>query len=339
MGDGKRLSGYRDAAFQPPFHTTTLHPCRPPSTTTQPRSPPIDRVVLWALRIGPPVRTRIRLSSVENRSRCRNSPTNLQRRLCPNRCETRCDTRTVSYSALSRARAGDEHAFAALTDPYRRELQLHCYRILGGVQDAEDALQETLLSAWRALESFEERSSLRAWLYRIATNRCLNMLRDSARRPATAVGRPLAAPEPTRYGEALWLEPYPDELLEGLADAAPGPDARYETREAVRSRSSPRCTASHRASARPSCSATYWAIPAMRSPRCSTPRRPRSTARWSVPARQPRSAGRKRPSAARPISRGTRARRAVRGRVRARRRGTDRRAAGRGRVLDDAPGA
>ena len=102
----------------------------------------------------------------------------------------------MSYSALSRARAGDEHAFAALTDPYRRELQLHCYRILGGVQDAEDALQETLLSAWRALESFEERSSLRAWLYRIATNRCLNMLRDSAKRPADGAGaqtRPLAA--------------------------------------------------------------------------------------------------------------------------------------------------
>ena len=69
----------------------------------------------------------------------------------------------MSCSALSRARAGDDHAFAALTDPYRRELQLHCYRILGGLQDAEDALQETLLSAWRALESFEERSSLRAW--------------------------------------------------------------------------------------------------------------------------------------------------------------------------------
>jgi RNA polymerase sigma-70 factor (ECF subfamily) len=142
----------------------------------------------------------------------------------------------VSESALSRARAGDQQAFAALTDPYRRELQLHCYRILGQVQDAEDAVQDTLLSAWRALESFEERSSVRTWLYRIATNRSLNVLRDSARRPAPALGSsglPFTPPEPTRYAEALWLEPYPDALLEGIPDASAGPDARYETREAV----------------------------------------------------------------------------------------------------------
>ena len=138
----------------------------------------------------------------------------------------------MNDSALIRARAGDHQAFAALTDPYRRELQLHCYRILGQVQDAEDAMQETLLSAWRALESFEERSTLRSWLYRIATNRCLNMLRDSGRRPATAAG-PASTPEPTRYGEVLWLEPYPDALLEGIVDGAAGPEARYETREAV----------------------------------------------------------------------------------------------------------
>ena len=138
----------------------------------------------------------------------------------------------MNDSALIRARAGDHQAFAALTDPYRRELQLHCYRILGQVQDAEDAMQETLLSAWRSLESFEERSTLRSWLYRIATNRCLNMLRDSGRRPATAVA-PASTPEPTGYGEVLWLEPYPDALLEGIAGGAAGPEARYETREAV----------------------------------------------------------------------------------------------------------
>ena len=139
----------------------------------------------------------------------------------------------MNDSALIRARAGDHQAFAALTDPYRRELQLHCYRILGHVQDAEDAVQETLLSAWRALESFEERSTLRSWLYRIATHRCLNMLRDSGRRPATTSGVPSTLPEPSRYGEDLWLEPYPDALLEGIVDSAAGPEARYETREAV----------------------------------------------------------------------------------------------------------
>jgi RNA polymerase sigma-70 factor (TIGR02960 family) len=137
----------------------------------------------------------------------------------------------VNDNALIRARAGDQQAFAELTDPYRRELQLHCYRILGQVQDAEDAMQDTLLSAWSALESFEERSTLRSWLYRIATNRCLNMLRDSGRRPAP--GPVYSAPEPTRYGEVLWLEPYPDVLLEGIADSAADPQARYETREAV----------------------------------------------------------------------------------------------------------
>ena len=89
----------------------------------------------------------------------------------------------MTTSTLTRARAGDEQAFRDLTDAHRRELQVHCYRMLGSVQDAEDALQETLLSAWRGLDGFEERSSLRAWLYTIATNRCLNALRDGARRP------------------------------------------------------------------------------------------------------------------------------------------------------------
>jgi RNA polymerase sigma-70 factor (TIGR02960 family) len=137
---------------------------------------------------------------------------------------------------LTRARAGDQAAFAALTDPYRRELPLHCYRILGSVQDAEDLLQETLLAAWRGLARYEERASLRAWLYRIATNRCLNALRDSGRRPRAALQpSDLLAnlPEPTRRGEPLWLEPYPDALIERIADTSAEPEARYEANEAV----------------------------------------------------------------------------------------------------------
>jgi RNA polymerase sigma-70 factor (TIGR02960 family) len=138
----------------------------------------------------------------------------------------------MTDATLTRARAGDEEAFRSLTDPYRRELQLHCYRILGSVQDAEDLLQETLLAAWRGLDRFEGRSSVRTWLYRIATNRCLNALRDSGRRP-----RELADtrdfPPPTRVSEPLWLEPYPDSMVEGIADLEPGPDARYEAKEAI----------------------------------------------------------------------------------------------------------
>ena len=91
---------------------------------------------------------------------------------------------------------------------YRGELQLHCYRIVGSLQDAEDLVQETLLAAWRGLDGFEERASMRTWLYRIATNRCLNLLRDRGRRPLPAVP---PSPEPTRQPEPLWLDPYPDE--------------------------------------------------------------------------------------------------------------------------------
>src|SRR4051812_44531039 len=128
---------------------------------------------------------------------------------------------------LDRAREGDEDAFRALTDPYRRELHVHCYRILGSVQDAEDVMQETLLAAWRGLSGFEERASLRAWLYRIATNRCLNMRRDSARRPGRAPA--------TRCGRrSAW-------------------------------RSSPRCSACRPASARcPSCATCWASAPASR---------------------------------------------------------------------------
>ena len=89
----------------------------------------------------------------------------------------------LDEARLERARAGDDEAFRELTDPHRRELQLHCYRILGSMQDAEDLVQETLLAAWRGLEAFEGRASVRSWLYRIATNRCLNALRGRSRRP------------------------------------------------------------------------------------------------------------------------------------------------------------
>src|SRR6201987_1700810 len=97
---------------------------------------------------------------------------------------------------IGRARAGDEQAFRELTDPYRRELQLHCYRILGSLQDAEDLLQESLLAAWRGLDQFEGRASIRSWLYRIATNRSLDALRASRRRPEDQ--RMTQMPEPTR---------------------------------------------------------------------------------------------------------------------------------------------
>jgi RNA polymerase sigma-70 factor (TIGR02960 family) len=138
----------------------------------------------------------------------------------------------LGEATLARARAGDEDAFRELTEPHRRELQVHCYRILGSTQDAEDLVQETLLAAWRNLEGFEGRASMRSWLYRIATNRCLNALRDSKRRPQE-VPSVVEPPEPTRRAEPVWLEPYPDVLLEGLADATPGPDARYETKESI----------------------------------------------------------------------------------------------------------
>jgi RNA polymerase sigma-70 factor (TIGR02960 family) len=137
---------------------------------------------------------------------------------------------------LDRARSGDEEAFGELANAYRGELQLHCYRMLGSVQDAEDLVQEILLAAWRGLEGFEGRASLRSWLYRIATNRCLNALRDRGRRlpqlPAPPQ-QPPAPPEPSRIRDPVWLEPYPDALFEGILDRSQEPDARYESREAI----------------------------------------------------------------------------------------------------------
>jgi RNA polymerase sigma-70 factor (ECF subfamily) len=135
---------------------------------------------------------------------------------------------------LAQARAGDGEAFGRLVDPYRRELQVHCYRFLGSMQDAEDALQETLLSAWQGLAGFEGRASVRTWLYRVATSRCLDALRSARRRPPVSTPPAgLDPPEPTRLGEVLWLEPCPDALLDGLADSTPGPEARYETTESI----------------------------------------------------------------------------------------------------------
>ncbi len=130
--------------------------------------------------------------------------------------------------SIQSAKAGDEHAFGELVKPFERELRLHCYRMLGSLQDAEDLLQDTLLAAWRGLGGFEERASLRAWLYRIATNRCLNALRERGRRPVVEELR--GAPAPTRYIEPFWLDPYPEDAL---LDPAPGPEARYEQREAT----------------------------------------------------------------------------------------------------------
>jgi RNA polymerase sigma-70 factor (ECF subfamily) len=135
----------------------------------------------------------------------------------------------VGLSILERARTGDERAFGELTTPYRRELKVHCYRMLGSLVDAEDLLQETLIAAWRGLDTYAGRSSLRAWLYRIATNRCLNAIRDNKRhRPAEPVP-PFDPPRSSRLHEVSWLQPYPDDFLE----VTPGPAQRYAARESV----------------------------------------------------------------------------------------------------------
>ena len=156
----------------------------------------------------------------------------------------------VSSDLLSRARAGDGEAFRELAEPHRRELQVHCYRMLGSFQDAEDALQDTLLSAWQGIGLYDgERASLRTWFYRIATNRCLNLLRTASQRQAVQwdISR-VEPPEPTRLGEVPWLEPYPDALLGAAGAGGPGgagqpwltgaawpggPEARYEEHEAI----------------------------------------------------------------------------------------------------------
>jgi len=140
----------------------------------------------------------------------------------------------VTIDLISRARAGDGDAFRALTEPHRRELQVHCYRMLGSFQDAEDALQDTMLAAWQGLAGFEGRASVRTWLYRIATNRCLNARRSATRRPAKEWDvHGVEPPEPSRLGEVVWLEPFPDALLEGAIDVPLGPETRYEQTESI----------------------------------------------------------------------------------------------------------
>ncbi|EWM18847.1 RNA polymerase sigma-70 factor [Kutzneria sp. 744] len=154
---------------------------------------------------------------------------------CPYPKEVPCaagegDTSVVTDDLTSRARAGDGEAFAALIQPYRKELQVHCYRMLGSMQEAEDILQDTLLAAWQGLGGFEERASIRTWLYRIATNRCLNARRSTSRRQAREWNVPdVEPPEPTRLGEVVWLQPCPDTLL----DTPLGPEARYEQTESI----------------------------------------------------------------------------------------------------------
>jgi RNA polymerase sigma-70 factor (ECF subfamily) len=144
-------------------------------------------------------------------------------------------SKSPTQELLGAAQQGSESAFASLVEPYRSELHAHCYRMLGSVQDAEDAVQETLLRAWRAIGRFERRSSLRSWLYTIATNTSLNLIAKRPKRvlpidygPATdphdGPGEPIV--------ESVWIEPYPDEQL-GLADGLAGPDAVYELRESV----------------------------------------------------------------------------------------------------------
>jgi RNA polymerase sigma-70 factor (TIGR02960 family) len=135
---------------------------------------------------------------------------------------------------IERARNGDAEAFAEMLAPYRRELQAHCYRILGSTQDAEDALQDTLVSAWQGFNRFEGRSSLRTWLYSVATNRSLDALRSNSRRkPMLRTPRGIEPPEPSRLGEITWLQPYPETLPEDIVDQAPGPEATVEARDAI----------------------------------------------------------------------------------------------------------
>jgi RNA polymerase sigma-70 factor (ECF subfamily) len=143
------------------------------------------------------------------------------------------ETGKATITLIARAQSGDEGAFRALTEPHRRELHMHCYRMLGSVQDAEDALQETLVAAWKGLAGIKEDAAVRTWLYRIATNTCLNALRAQRRRPAKAWDVPgIEPPEPTTLTKVPWLGPYPDPV-DLPTDLPVGPEARYEQTESI----------------------------------------------------------------------------------------------------------
>jgi RNA polymerase sigma-70 factor (ECF subfamily) len=146
------------------------------------------------------------------------------------------ETDAAARALLESAQRGDRDAFETLAEPFRKELRLHCYRMLGSIHDAEDLVQETLLRAWRGLAEFEGRASLRSWLYRIATNACLNVLasRKSAQRMLPeSLGPPATTPPRVAAEDIPWLEPYPDDALAGIPATPLGPEARYEMREAV----------------------------------------------------------------------------------------------------------
>ena len=137
-------------------------------------------------------------------------------------------------NANSRGLIVDKERFQELAGEYRQELEAHCYRLLGSVEDAEDVLQETLLAAWQGLSGFQGRASFRTWLYRIATNRCLNALRaGSGRKAMTPPSIDADLPQPNRPSDVVWLEPYPDERFQGLPAHDPGPEAQYESLEAI----------------------------------------------------------------------------------------------------------
>ncbi|HET9224820.1 MAG TPA: sigma-70 family RNA polymerase sigma factor [Roseiflexaceae bacterium] len=145
------------------------------------------------------------------------------------------ESKIEEATVVAAARAGDEPAFGALVERYRRELQVHCYRMLGSYEDSEDLVQEAFLRAWRKRESFEGRSTFRAWLYRIASNACLDFLERHPRQPLPR--QPLPASDPHSAAlpptEIPWLQPYPDRLLEPIAPRDAEPDAALVAKETI----------------------------------------------------------------------------------------------------------